>query len=278
MISSRVPAAPGLFTRTICSMRTAIVLLLLVASASAALAQRNRDSRPAPLDPDEGDKQGRALVAEMLAQRPEQNTTNTGAVTIRDAEGKERKLPARFEIYSTPTNWVSTYQVLASPAGPGGSKLTVVHNGDQPNRYELCDPASPGDTNAAPKTLTSDQLMAPFAGSDFWIADLGLEFLHWPKQRVLTYEMRHGKSCKKLESTNPHPAPGGYVRVVSWVMTEPPHGIMHADAYDAGGERLKYWDPKNVEKVEGEYQLQEMEMRNRKTGSQTSISFNFARQ
>ena len=27
--------------------------------------------------------------------------------------------------------------------------------------------------------------MTPFAGSDFWVADLGLEFFHWPEQKVL---------------------------------------------------------------------------------------------
>ena len=253
-------------------------LLPLLLCAPVCFAQRNLESRPLPLDPARGDKEGRALVADMLAQRPEQNTTNTGSVSIRDAEGKERKIPARFEIYCTPTNWVSTYEVLPSSGTAGGMKLAVTHDGNQPNRYELFDPASASGINAAPKVLAPDQIMVPFAGSDFWIADLGLEFLHWPHQRVLTYEMRHGKSCKKLQSINPHPVPGGYARVVSWVMTERPHGIMHADAYDARGERLKYWDPKNIEKVEGEYQLQEMEMRNRKTGSQTTITFNLNQQ
>ena len=116
--------------------------------------------------------------------------------------------------------------------------------------------------------------MVPFAGSDFWVADLGLEFLHWPHQRVLKNEMRHSKSCKVLESVNPQPVPGGYARVVSWIMIESPHGIVHADAYDARGESLKRFDPKSLEKVQGEYQLEEMEMRNRKTGSQTVIKFN----
>ena len=51
-------------------------------------------------------------------------------------------------------------------------------------------------------------------------------------------------------------------------------GLVHADAYDAQGELLKRFDPANVEKVQGEYQLEEMEMRNRKTGSHTWIKFN----
>jgi len=37
---------------------------------------------------------------------------------------------------------------------------------------------------------------------------------------------------------------------------------------------VKRFDPTEVEKVHGEYQLQEMEIRNRKTGSRTWIAFN----
>jgi len=116
----------------------------------------------------------------------------------------------------------------------------------------------------------------PFAGSDFWIADLGLEYLHWPKQRLLKKEMRHSKFCDVLESVNPDPVPGGYARVVSWVMIESPHGIVHADAYDILGAVLKRFDPSNLEKIQGEYQVEEIEMRNRKTGSHTWIKFNLA--
>ena len=76
--------------------------------------------------------------------------------------------------------------------------------------------------------------------------------------------MRHSKSCDVLESVNPAPVPGGYARVVSWIMIESPHGIVHADAYDAQGELIKRFDPKTLEKVQGEYQLEEMEIR--KTG------------
>jgi hypothetical protein len=227
------------------------------------------------MDPVEAVQQARALVSEMLAQRPDQNTTNSGWVTIRDATGKERQIPVRFEITATPTGWESVYEALPSAGRAGGTRLRVIHSGAQPNRYELVIPAAPGATNAGPQQLTQDQIMAPFLGSDFWIADLGLEFLHWPQQRLLRKEMRHSKSCDVLESINPQPVPGGYARLVSWLMIEQPHGIIHADAYDARGERIKYFDPKSLEKVQGEYQLESMEIRNRKAGTRTIIKFDF---
>jgi hypothetical protein len=251
-------------------------LLLLLLCSSVCFGQRQNEPRPAPLDPVQAKQEARALVAAMLAQKPDQNTTNTGSVKIRDAAGKTREIPVRFEISLTSTNWASAYETLPSAGGPGGLKLTVVHAGDRPNGYKLFDPAAAGATNAPLRRLTPDQIMTPFASSDFWIADLGLEFLHWPKQRLLRKEIRHSKSCNVLESLNPAPFPGGYARVVSWIMIESPHGIVHADAYDAQGEVLKRFDPKSLEKVQGEYQLEEMEIRNLKTGSQTLIKFNLA--
>jgi hypothetical protein len=213
----------------------------------------------------------------MLAQRPEQNVTNTGWVTITDAEGEERKIPVRFEVTSTPTNWFSVYETLPSAGGTGGLKLTVIHSGEQPNRYALFDPATSGATNTVAKELTRAQIMAPFAGSDFWIADLGLEFLHWPKQRLLERNtISHHKACRILESINPSPVPGGYARVVSWIMIDNPHGILHADAYDARRKVLKHFDPTNLEKIQGEYQLDEIEMRNPNTDSRTVIKFDLA--
>jgi len=252
-------------------------LLLLLAGASVCLGQRQNEPRPAPLSPGEAQEGGRALVADLLAQKPEQNTSNTGWARMRDAADQETLMPMRFEIRSTPTNWVSVYETIPSTRKPGQTKLIVTHTPGQPNEYQLITRTGPGDTNAVVKDLAPDQTMIPFAGSDFWVADLGLEFLHWPQQRLLRKEMRHGKSCDVLESVNPAPAPGGYARVVSWVMIERPHGIVHADAYDAQGELLKRFDPKSVEKVQGEYQLEAMEMRDPKTGSQTVIKFDLDR-
>ena len=256
-----------------------LFLFLLLVSSSVCFGQRAKDARPAPLDPVQAEQEAHALVAEMLASRPDQNSTNTGQVRITDAADKERLIPVRFEITITPTNWINVYETMPSSGGRGGTKLTIIHSGDKPNRYELLDPATAGSTNAVAKVLTPDQLMVPFAGSDFWIADLGLEFLHWPKQRLLERNViKHHKACRILQSINPSPVQGGYARVVSWIMIERPHGITHADAYDAQRNVLKHFDPKNLEKIEGEYQLEEMEIRNVKTDSQTVIKFNLAHQ
>lgn len=247
------------------------ILALLLLAPGAVCGQRQIETRPPPLGPEESVRVGRQLVADLLRQRPESNITNSGVLRMRDAKDQERQVPVRFAIYATVTNWVSIYEALPPGNGAGGERLVVAHAGEAPNEYVLSRPAG-ATTNAGPVHLTGARTMVPFAGSDFWVADLGLEFLHWPKQRVLQKEMRHGQPCDVLESVNPQPSAHGYSRVVSWVDTDN-GGILHADAYDAGGALLKQFDPTGLKKVNGQRQLEEMEMRDRKAGSHTWIKF-----
>lgn len=248
-------------------------LLLWMLLGATVFGQRQVESPP-PLDPAQGRKEARALVTELLAQRPEENVTNSGRVKIRDREGQEIEMPARFEVVCTPSNWVSVYETLSS----GGSKLIITHTSHQPNEYLLQERSNAGDGKVVQRRLKPGETMVPFAGSDFWVADLGLEFLHWPEQRVVKKAMRHSKFCYVLESSNSAPTAGGYARVESWIIPESPYGMVHAEAYGADDKLIKVFDPVNLEKVRGDYQLEEMEMRNRKTGSHTWIKFDVGRE
>jgi hypothetical protein len=191
---------------------------------------------------------------------------------VRDARDRERQAPIRFAIYSTPTNWVSVYETAPTGSGEKAERLTVIHRGDRPNEYLLAAGTVSGGAATNLVALPGNQLMTPFAGSDFWVADLGLEFLHWPQQRVLREDMRHSVGCLVLESVNPQAGSHGYSRVVSWVDTGS-GGIVHADAYDAPGALLKEFDPTGLKTVNGKRQLEGMEMRNPKARSHTWIKF-----
>ena len=116
--------------------------------------------------------------------------------------------------------------------------------------------------------------MTPFAHSDFWLCDLGLEFFHWPAQKVLpkTTNLKRGRAYTLLESTNPNPATNGYSRVRSWIDKET-GGILEAEAYDAAGKLLKEFEPKSFKKVNGQWELQDMEIYNDQTRSRTRIEF-----
>jgi hypothetical protein len=231
---------------------------------------------PPPLDRAEGERQAKLLVAHLLGQKPDQDCANRGSLKIRNADGTQREVPARFLVHVTPTNWQSVYE--ASPSGnSAGEKFTVIHAEGRPNQYLLGPSLSRAVGNSsAQKPISGNELMKPFAGSDFWLVDLGLDFLHWPQQRVVRKQMRKNLFCDVLESTNPHAAPGAYSRVVSWIAVNRPEEIVvvHADAYDSNDKVLKEFDPKRVQKIHGAWQLEEMEIRNRQAGARTKIDFN----
>jgi hypothetical protein len=235
-----------------------LVLLGALMCGGLALA-----AEPILLAPAEGAKEGRALVAEMLSQKPSQNTTSKGVLKIRDAAGKRRDIPFKFELALAEAGWKSVYETTDNEVNR--VKLTVDCSDPAMLKFLLRE-------RSGEKTLAGNETMISFAGSDFWIADLGLEFLRWPEQRVLRKEIRRGQSCSVLESINPNPASAAYRRVVSWVDLDS-NGIMNAEAYDFKNKLLKEFAVKRFKKVEGQWQLQEMEISNRQAGSWTRIEF-----
>ena len=116
------------------------------------------------------------------------------------------------------------------------------------------------------------EFLRPFAGSDFSPADLGLEFLHWPAQKLIKGEMRMGRWCDVLESAHPQPPPGAYARVVSWVDHET-GGLIRAEAHDARGRLVKTFSLRNFKKVDGRWQLKEMEIINETADTRTRLEF-----
>ncbi len=120
--------------------------------------------------------------------------------------------------------------------------------------------------------LSGSNTTIPFANSDFWICDLGLEFLHWPGQKILRGDTARGRLCKVLESTNPDPSTNGYSRVLSWIDNET-LGIVEARAYDANGKLFKEFYPKDFKKVDGQWQVGSMEIDNVQTRSRTQLVF-----
>jgi len=226
--------------------------------------------------------QGRQLAQQILEQQPAESFTNMGTLKIRGASGKTSEIFLLYETFITSTNWESFFSAGQLPTKDNRFvtfNLTISHNNSYPNLYRETDTFvhSPSNNALIAFTVTNlscSQTMVPFADSDFWIADLGLEFFHWPEQKILKHEMRRGRACKVLESTNPNPSPNGngYSRVVSWIDNET-LGIVQAEAYDAKGKLLKEFYPKDFKKVNGQWELGEMEMINDQTGSRTWIKF-----
>ncbi len=221
----------------------------------------------------DAEMQGRQLAQKILGQQPAESFTNSGVLKIRDGKGVRSEIPIECKTVVTATNWQSIYKASWTNRL---ENLWVIHAVNQPNVYAHETNYLPGNLPVAghllrgPHPLSDEELMSPFAGSDFWVADLGLEFFHWPEQKVLPNPtaLKLGRSYALLESTNPHPSAAGYARVLSWIDKET-SGILEAEAYDAAGNKLKSFYPKAFKKD----QLESMEMDNVQTGSRTRLEF-----
>ena len=214
-------------------------------------------AEPVKIEAAQGEQEGRELVLRLREMRPPESFTNSGRLFLRDdAKRTRRDFPVTIETSVAGQHWQVNYQAQLTPP----VSLLVQRTVTAPPRYQLMQAS---ETNS----------MMPFAGTDFWLADLGMEFVYWPQQRVLTHEMRRSEWCWVLESSHPQPAPGAYARVVSWVHTES-GGIVHAEAYDVRGKLWKVFEPKSFEKINGRWEVREIEIRNEQTSTRTTLRFN----
>lgn len=252
------------------NLRSRFVIILTWALLLSWTATAQKQGEPTPnsgLSLTEGIAAGKELVSGILGMEPVKNLTNSGMLRVTTGD-KTLSREVRFSTVLQGSNWISIYNSPGTKS-EDSSTLKIIYARGQPNEYWF------SQGTGALQQLNKDQLVLPFAGSDFWAIDLGLEFLHWDKQRVLRRQIRRGQLCNVLESVNPAPNPAGYSRVESWIDTES-GGIVHADAYDVRGRLLKQFDPKEFRKVKGRWELERMEIRNRQTGSSTSIEFHLA--
>ena len=245
-----------------------IVLAAVLLLGFAAAAQSTNGLPPAEVE-------GRQLAAEILSVTPVTNMMQHGTLRVRSPEGTAG-IPITF--MTTVKNSSSWDVEYAAATGTNTIvHLQVVHEVGRPNEYYLAKRTSKEEANLDgllfyPPKMSPEQIMSPFAGSDFWIADLGLEFFHWPQQIVTGHETRRTRACTVLESHNPNPD-NGYSRVVTWIDNET-LGIIHAEAYDTQDKLLKIFDPKSLKKVNGQWELQDIEIQNVQTHSRTRIRFN----
>ncbi len=220
--------------------------------------------------------EGQALAAELRSTRPVENLEVRGLLKTRDAEGRRTRVPFRYRFVNGEKSWQNVYETEDSVGG-SPEKVVVIHKEDQPNLYLHSRGNGPDRPAGDPVALTGDQAMIPFANSEFWLADLGLEFLHWPEQRLVDeakIKMRKGRPCRVLESINPRPGAPGYMRVRCWIDAEKRQPIL-AEAYGPDNKLMKEFEIGSVTKVNGQWELKNMEMRDAKTDSLTILEFKY---
>ena len=244
--------------------------LLFLSFAAVAKAQTNGLS--------DAEIKGRGLARQLCSSRPLENFVSTGVLQIRDTKGKCSEISVKFAVMVSETNWAGIFEDIGTNS-TSGEKLRILHQEFQPNHYAVAHVCQPLETFSnldawGVQAISEKELTMPFAGSDFWPCDLGLEFFHWPSQKVLPKptNLVRGREYTLLESTNPDPSVNGYSRVLTWIDKET-GGILEAEAYDTSGKLLKVFEPKSFKKVNGQWELQEMEIRNVQTGSRTRVEF-----
>jgi hypothetical protein len=209
---------------------------------------------------------GQILAEHARAGTPVEPVELKGKLRIRRGSS-ETLVPLTFRIQPGADCWQTIYET--GPAeGIKPERLVVNHKAGKPNEYLYSRPEK------EPVPLTPAEAFIPLATSDFWLIDLGLDFFHWPTQRVLRGQMRLNRYTYVLESRLEKPPPTGYSKVVSWIDKETT-GPIAAEAYDAKGKLLKEFFVRRFKKFEGQWQLREMEIRNAQSKSTTRIEFEF---
>ena len=213
---------------------------------------------------------GEALAEKLRSAMPEENSEIHGKLIIKSGDD-EREIPVVCRVTLYQDKWETDYEASAT-AQTGAEHLTVTHTATGPDQYLYARAASPSAALPKLETVAPADAGIPLAGSDFSLAELGLEFLHWPEQRELKDEMRLGQPCYVLESSNPHGRE--IVRVRSDIDKES-GGVLIAEAYDAQGKMVKRFSlhGSSFKKINGHWQLEKMDISNRKTGSQTELKF-----
>lgn len=109
---------------------------------------------------------GQLLARQILDQAPPQNSTVSATLLVRHPDGTRVTVPLTCFVQLTNSGWDTLYEAVLTNRTEW---LRVRHTPGAANTGFLA---------AAPSVpVAAAGLMTPFAGSDFCLADLGLDFL-----------------------------------------------------------------------------------------------------
>jgi hypothetical protein len=253
------------------SYRFAVLLLLTWLPGRLATSAQTR--LEPPLLPDiNSEEAGQALAEKLRNSMPEEDTQFEAILKTRPRNGEIRHVPLSCQVIVKADQWHTLYITKPTNDIPGET-LSILHRPGQPNEYRFTQnntnhPAPPAQTELSQKNSAQT-----LAGSDFWLIDLGMDFLHWPRQRLIRTEMRKSRWCHVLESRNPSAPTQVYARVLCWLDKEKGQPLL-AEAYDQDNHLLKEFSIGSIKKINGQWQVQDMKISNVQTRSRTWLEFN----
>ncbi len=244
-------------------MKIAYAIFLVALSISAA----SKLEAQAEITP------GQRLANEMRQTQLLNYERISGTLRTKGRRGKRTSVALTLQTAVVDGQWQSIFRTV-NPQTSTINELTIVRGPDQAPRYFSAEGQNGSLDNGV--ELSREEVMTPFSASEFWVADLGLEFFYWPSQVILKnakIKMRKGISCYVLESRSEQSDGIGYSRVRSWISRD--HGgLIYAEAYGDDGKRIKTFEVSDVEKIDGEWKLKELRIRNEKARATTELEFN----
>jgi hypothetical protein len=191
---------------------------------------------------------GGQLAERIRSAMPATNSEIRGTLEIGHLQFP---ITCQVQVHTNEGDWETVYRTSATNQTPS-AQLVIIHHRDAPTQYVY------GGAPVLPEAAD-----VPFAGSDFSLSELGLEFLHWPGQNQLKSETRLTRPCYVLESTNA--AKDGIARIKSWIDQESLSPI-YAEAYDRQGIKVKEFTLKG-----SSTKVENLGIVNKKTGSRSTI-------
>jgi hypothetical protein len=177
--------------------------------------------------------QGRQWAQRLRTVAPEQPSTNQAVLKIRSRDGR-KQVPLTVVTRPGKEGWWVEYQTGPETAGGKPEIWRIHYSNDAPPRFES-PTAQPAHESGGSGVWAGDLRIA---GSDFLLRELGMEFLHWPEQRIRGRELSNGRWCQVLESVSKRP--DGPATVRSWI-DEKLGVVLSAEVYDARQVRLKHF-------------------------------------
>jgi hypothetical protein len=233
-------------------------LFLFITTVTQA-ADKGKPLPPVPADVAGQKAMGAALAESLRGMRLVNQAEIKGNLRIRKPRGERVNVPVTFRAKADGAAQVEIFETAKGT-------LQIRKTPNKPNEYFFKAPGA-----KVGKKMEGEQLNQIFVESDFTLGDLGLEFLQWPNQQVIGRASRLRETCNILLSKPAKVLPGGYSHVKCWVEIHN-RALLCVEAY-RGTKRVKLFQAKSFKKLEGEWQLRELELRNDVTDARTQIQF-----
>ena len=154
----------------------------------------------------DNETQGQALASEMRELQLGIPGDIRALLKIRLSDGRRLERRLIKQTRDLPNGWQDVFE-LDAQGGASAEWVVITHlRGLAPIYHDRSSTQGgehpPAQLNLNQEALPGESVMKPLGESGFWLADLGLEFLHWPHQRLIAHriQMRKGVSCQVLES------------------------------------------------------------------------------